>query len=73
MDKRQEQGGYLMNLLDAVVKKVLSEPKFVEYNGYQWWEIEVEYDCYGALSKTKLTFKTKEEAEKVKVGYKFLV
>jgi hypothetical protein len=62
-----------MNLLDAVVKRVLSKPKFVEYDGYQWWEIQVEYDCYGVLSKTVLTFKTKEEAERVNVGYKFLV
>jgi hypothetical protein len=62
-----------MNLLDAVVTKVLNEPKFVEYDGYQWWEIEVEYDCYGVISKTDLTFKTKEEAERVNVGYRFLV
>jgi len=57
-----------MNLVEAIVTKVLREP-FEDYN--KWW-VKVEYICYGSKSETELMFKTKEEAEKVKIGYKFL-
>jgi hypothetical protein len=61
-----------MNLLDAVVTKVLSGPTFETYNGVSWWEVKVEYECWGSKSETCLTFPTKEDAETVAVGYKFL-
>jgi hypothetical protein len=38
-----------MNMLDAVVTEVLSEPKYNdEYaaEGVTWWEVKVMYDCY---------------------------
>ncbi len=40
-------------------------------DGVVWWEVAVEFDCYGRLSERTLTFKTKAEAEKVTVGYEF--
>lgn len=64
-----------MNLLDAVVTKVLSEPKYVdEYakDGITWWEVKVEYDCWGQVSEGTLTCKTEDEAKEIKVGYEFL-
>jgi hypothetical protein len=64
-----------MNLVDAYVTKVLSEPAFNDVykdEGITWWQVSVEYDSYGWLSETLLTFKTKSEAEAVSVGYKFL-
>lgn len=56
-----------MNLVDAYVTKIIENPYFK----YEKWWIKVEYECYG-ISKTELMFTTKEEAEKVCVGYKFL-
>jgi YD repeat-containing protein len=62
-----------MNLVDAYVTKVLSEPEFIDtYKEYKWWQVRVEYNSYGRLSETELTFKTKDETEQVKVGYHFL-
>lgn len=64
-----------MNLVDAYVTKVLSEPEFIDTykdEGVVWWQVKVEYDSYGRLSETEMTFKTKAEAEKVEVGYHFL-
>ena len=58
-----------MNTLDAVVTKITSEP----YEMYDKWWVDVEYDCWGAISKTKLMFYSKESALSVKVGYKFIV
>jgi len=64
-----------MNLLDAYVKRVLSKPVFNDKytdEGATWWEVEVEYTCWSDKVETrKLIFKTREEAEKVDVGYKF--
>ena len=56
-----------MNLLEGTVKKVLSEPIF-KWN--KWW-VEVEYNCYGSLSKTELMFSTEEKAKAVKIGFTF--
>ncbi|MED2007025.1 hypothetical protein P4V39_02680 [Brevibacillus borstelensis] len=63
-----------MNLVDAVVTKVLREPRYNDQYtdvGVVWWEVTVEYDCYGRTGERTLTFKTKEEAEKVTPGYEF--
>jgi hypothetical protein len=57
-----------MNLLDAYVTKIISKP-FKDYG--KWW-VKVEYYCYSINSQTQLFFDTKEEAEKVEIGYKFL-
>ena len=57
-----------MNLLDAVVTKVLSEP----YYKYNRWFVTVEYDCWGSLSVSDLMFNTEDEAKAVIIGYKFV-
>ena len=57
-----------MNLLDAHVTKILSEPYF-KHN--KWW-VNVEYLCWGLKSKTQLMFEDKETANNISVGYKFL-
>ena len=41
-----------MNLVDAFVKKVISEP----YEEYGKWWIDVEYISWGVPGKTKLMF-----------------
>jgi hypothetical protein len=64
-----------MNLLDAYVTEILSEPTFNNQYASEdvtWWEVKVVYECWGGLSTTYLTFKSKEEAELVKEGYHFL-
>ncbi|OCQ53592.1 hypothetical protein Ppb6_01218 [Photorhabdus australis subsp. thailandensis] len=58
-----------MNLLEYTVEVVLSEPKKHEFSLGSYWSVDVEYNCHGSLYKTQLTFKTREEAEKVKIGY----
>ena len=60
-----------MNLLDAVVTEVLSEPYLSKY-GDDGWFINVEYNCWGDKSEGVLYFKTKEEAESITKGYTFL-
>jgi hypothetical protein len=57
-----------MNLVEAEVTKVKGQP----FEDYGWWWVKVEYVCYSVSSDMQLMFKTKEEAEKVKIGYKFL-
>lgn len=65
-----------MNLCDYYVKEVLSEPTFIDRykeDGVTWWEVEVSYIYDNGVEKeTALTFDTKEGAEKVKKGYRFL-
>ncbi|EDK2425585.1 hypothetical protein CIX21_21655 [Salmonella enterica] len=56
------------NLVDAFVKKVISEP----YEEYGKWWIDVEYISWGVPGKTRLMFESKEQALEVKEGYKFL-
>lgn len=61
-----------LNLMDAYVTKVLSKPRHVKMYGTEWWEVEVvAIDMGERLEQETLTFKTKEEAEEVKVGYIF--
>jgi hypothetical protein len=65
----------MMNLVDAYVTKILKEPRFNDryaYEGVTWWEVKVEYNSYGVLSETYLTFDTEEKALLVKEGYHFL-
>lgn len=57
-----------MNLVECYVTKVLSKP----YKVNKLWCVKVEYDCYGHISKGTVDTFTKEEADKVDVGYKFL-
>lgn len=45
-----------MNLVDAFVKKVISEP----YEEYGKWWIDVEYISWGVPGKTRLMFESKE-------------
>ena len=56
-----------MNPVDAYVTNIIETPYFK----YKKWWVKVEYECYG-IYKTELMFTTKEEAEKVYVGYEFL-
>lgn len=62
-----------MNYLDGHVEEVLSEPYYDDYGSgiFRWW-VEVSYICEGTESTTTLMFDTREEAEAVKPGYKFL-
>lgn len=57
-----------MNLVDCYVKKVLSKP----YERYGMWCIDVEFDSYGHRLEGTIYGLTKEEADNVDVGYKFL-
>ncbi len=61
-----------MNLLGCVVTKVISAPihRISEHGDY--WYVAVESECYGDVSETRLIFNSKEEAEKVAVGFRFL-
>ena len=58
-----------MNIVDAVVTKVLSEPHLL-FNKY--W-VDVEYNGYGVISKTNIMCSTEEAAKAIKVGYTFQV
>lgn len=57
-----------MNLIDAKVTKILDKPKFVEYRDRSWWVVEIESLDMGGKQIEKMIYKTKEEAEKLKVG-----
>lgn len=58
-----------MNLIDAVVTQVLSKPYFK----YNYWFVDVEYNSYGVISKTKVMCSTEESEKEVKVGHTFQV
>lgn len=61
-----------MNLVDAIVKEIISveEVGFLS-NGFKYL-VKVVYDSWGVESETTLIFKTKKDAEKVKAGDVFL-
>jgi len=59
-----------MNLVDCYVVELLSKPFFEESSGC--WGVEVSFNSYGTISKSKIFFDTEKEANKVKKGYKFL-
>lgn len=67
-----------MNLVECVVTSVLGNPKKKKFysditNEYiDYWVIPVEYNSYGSIGKTTLTFTTEEKAKEVKEGYVFL-
>ena len=63
-----------MNYLDGYVEEVLSEPYYDDYGSgiFRWW-VKVSYVCEGIGAVTTLMFDTREEAEAVKTGYKFLM
>jgi len=56
-----------MNLLDAVVTEIISEPYFA----YDKWWVKVKYNCYGSISETELMFYKENHAKELKVGYTF--
>lgn len=66
-----------MNLVECVVTSVLGDPikkgfysdLICEYINY--WEVPVEYNSYGSIGETNLTFTTEEKAKEVKEGYIF--
>lgn len=58
-----------MNMLDAIVTKVLSAP----YLLYGRWWVDVEYNCYGKTSETNIMCYSAYEATNVKVGFIFQV
>lgn len=53
-----------MNLCDAQIIKILSEPE----EKYKKWWVDVQYNCYGQLGITTLMKDTKEEARAVSTG-----
>lgn len=62
-----------MNYLDGYVEEVISEPYYNDYeSGISRWWVKVSYVCEGIRSTTTLMFDTREEAEAVRTGYKFL-
>nr|DAL92129.1 MAG TPA: hypothetical protein [Caudoviricetes sp.] len=62
-----------MNYLYGYVKEVISEPYYNDYGPDVFkWRIKVSYFCEGMESTAILMFDTKEKAEAVKPGYKFL-
>lgn len=69
----KKQGGEIVNYLDGYVEEVLSEPYYDDYGSgiFRWW-VKVSYICEGIGAVTILMFDTREEAEAVKPGYKFL-
>lgn len=67
-----------MNLINGYVEEVLSEPYYVDNKAkygedkFNWWAVDVKYSDIGSGGERTLTFKTKEEAEEIEEGYKFL-
>jgi hypothetical protein len=55
-----------MNLVTCTVTKVLSEPYFKYL-----WCVDVEADSWGCVQRTTVHCATKEQADKVRIGYKF--
>lgn len=62
-----------MNLLEHYVTKIIGEPYCHDYSSgnFKWW-LKVEAICYGYKCENTLMFDTKEDADKVKIGYMFL-
>jgi len=65
-----------MNLIDAEVIEVLSEPEYkkevFEDSTYRYWTVKVKVVDEGGEKTENLSFDNKDLAEKVSVGYKFL-
>lgn len=58
-----------MNLLDCVITKIISGPYQKINDEVCCWEIEVEYNCYGVLSKTFFQSTHRSIIEDYKPGY----
>lgn len=61
-----------MNLVDCYVTEILSASEFVTMEDVSWWQRKVKYNSYGVIGETVLTFNSKEEADKIKIGHHFL-
>ncbi len=62
-----------MNLVDAVVLEVLGEIQKFEYDDCKpLYEVRVKVNSWGREYETSWHGFSKEEAENVKVGFKFL-
>lgn len=61
-----------MNLIDAVVTNVIGI-KYDDYGSgkYRWW-VHVEYRDIGGTGEEEIMCNSKEEAENISPGYKFL-
>lgn len=53
-----------MNMIDAKVTKIKSEP----VHKYNHWFVECEIEAYGSTSETEAMFDTREQAVKFSVG-----
>lgn len=62
-----------MNLVTAHVIEVLVPPTLVKPEGWEkeWWYVKVKIDSYGRISEDEHYLKTKEQAERFVVGYKY--
>ena len=58
-----------MNVLDASVTKILSQP----YRKFGSWWVDVEYTCWGSAGRSNLMFKTEQAAKAVVVGHTFQI
>lgn len=58
-----------MDSFEVEVKSLKTKP----YLFRNRWIVRVEYILFGRFFKQDLEFKTKEESEKVNIGYKFIV
>lgn len=56
-----------MNLLDATVIEILSEP----YQSHVFWCVDVTINVYGTVSESTVYFRSKKEAEECSVGYTY--
>lgn len=65
-----------MNKITAYVDEVIGKPLYteVEFDGevYEYWTVRVKYSDMGGKGEEELRFDTKEQADKVEKGYKFL-
>lgn len=57
-----------MNMIDLIVVRVLSEPR----EAYGKWWVDVVASAWGTESKNTVMLQTREEAESVKPGFKFM-
>ncbi|HCP2286677.1 TPA: hypothetical protein OC142_005145 [Escherichia coli] len=57
-----------MNLVDAFVTKAISGP----YEEYGKWWVDVEYISWGVPGKSRLMFGSREQAQEVQEGFRFL-
>jgi len=60
-----------MNLIDLEVIEVLSEPEKHTFSLGEYWTVDVKVTAYGRVGKSQVMCKTKEEADNIKVGYKY--